>query len=35
VLGSLVFAVTMGILGGLLPAARAARSEIVNSLRKA
>jgi ABC-type antimicrobial peptide transport system permease subunit len=35
VLGSLFFAVTMGILGGLLPAARAARSEIVNSLRKA
>jgi ABC-type antimicrobial peptide transport system permease subunit len=30
---SLLFAITMGLLGGFLPAARAARLNIVNALR--
>ena len=30
-----IFALTMGILGGFLPAVRAARAKIVDSLREA
>lgn len=33
VLGTIIFAVTMGILGGFLPAVRAARARIIESLR--
>ncbi|MGB2958668.1 MAG: ABC transporter permease, partial [Bacteroidota bacterium] len=33
VFASLIFAVVMGILGGFLPAARAARMQIVSALR--
>jgi ABC-type antimicrobial peptide transport system permease subunit len=35
VAGILIFALTMGILGGFLPAVRAARAKIVDSLREA
>jgi ABC-type antimicrobial peptide transport system permease subunit len=35
IIGSLIFAVLMGVIGGFLPAVRAARADIVNSLRKA
>ena len=35
VLGSFVFAIVMGLIGGFLPAVRAARADIINSLREA
>jgi ABC-type antimicrobial peptide transport system permease subunit len=35
ILNALIFAVVMGIVGGFLPAVRAARLNIVNALRGA
>ncbi len=35
VIGSFVFAIVMGLIGGFLPAVRAARADIINSLREA
>lgn len=35
VIGSFIFAIVMGVVGGFLPAVRAARADIINSLREA